>query len=78
LSREVAPDQAGTASPFRLKTLLPGDRIELVQPLLHRLAEVTAAAAERRVAFLDKVALLPGQRQRRAMAVGFRTGGRPR
>jgi len=77
LSREVAPDQAGTASPFRLKSLLPGDRIELVQPVL-RLTEVIAAAAERRVALLDKVGLLPGQRQRRAMAVGFRAGGGPR
>lgn len=40
------------------KTLLPGDRIELFQPILHRLAEVIAATAERRSAFLDKVALL--------------------
>src|SRR4029078_9033063 len=31
---------------------------ELFQPILHRLAEVIAATAERRSAFLDKVALL--------------------
>ena len=51
--------------------------VELVQPLLHRLAQVVAAAAERGVALVDEVALLPGQRQRRAMAVGFRARDRP-
>jgi hypothetical protein len=65
LSREAAPDQAGIAWPFR-KSLLPGDRIELLQPILHGLAEVITAAAERAVTLLDEIALLPGQRQRRA------------
>jgi hypothetical protein len=50
----------------RLKILLPGDRIELLQPILHGLAEVITAAAERAVTLLDEVAQLPGQRQRRA------------
>ena len=59
------------------KTLLPGDRVELLQPLFHRLAKIVATLAERGVALLDEVALLPGQRQRRAMAVGFRTRDHP-
>jgi len=57
LSREAAPDQAGTDT-VRLN-LLPGDGIELVQPIRHRLAQIKAAAAERRVALVDEVALLP-------------------
>src|SRR6185312_13563393 len=61
----------------RLKILLPGDRIELLQPLLHRLTEVITALAERGVALLVEITLLPGQRQRRAMAVGFRARDHP-
>jgi hypothetical protein len=49
---------------------LQGDGLELLQPVLHRLAEVVAALAERGVALFDEAALLPRQRQRRAMAVG--------
>ena len=64
--RQIKPEQ-----------LLPGDRIELVQPFLHRLAQVIAAAAERGVALVDEVTLLLGQCQRRAMAVGFRARDRP-
>jgi hypothetical protein len=58
--REIKPE---TGWPFG-QTLLAGDIVELVQPLLHRLAQVVAAAAERDVALLDEVALLSGQRQR--------------
>src|SRR5258707_699114 len=71
--REIKPE---TASPFG-QTLRPGEGIELVQPLRHRLAQVIAVAAERRVALLDKIALLLGQRQSRSMAVGFRARDRP-
>lgn len=68
--RQIKPEQLGRS----VKSLLPGDRIELFQPIFHRLAEIIAALAERTVALLDEVALLPGQRQRRAMAAGFRIG----
>ena len=50
-------------------------RIEPVQPLFHRLAQIVAAAAERGVALVDEVALLPGQRQRGPMVARIR---RPR
>ena len=73
LSRATVPQRSSRNSlAVRAKTLLPGDGIELLQPVLHRLAEIVAALAERGVALLDEAALLPGQRQRRAMAVGLR------
>jgi hypothetical protein len=59
LSREAAPDQAGTARLFG-KNLLPGDGVELLQPLFHRLPQIIAAAAERGVAFGDKIAARDG------------------
>ena len=75
------PDQAGTRSPDLVSTgptarvdrhharSVRMDRIEPVQPLLHRLAQIVAAAAERGIAPVDEIALLPGQRQRGPMAV---------
>jgi hypothetical protein len=59
LSREAAPDQAGTARLFG-KTLLPGDGVELLQLLFHRLPRIIAAAAERGVAFGNKIAVQDG------------------
>jgi hypothetical protein len=44
--RQIKPEQLGRSA----KTLLPGDRIELLQPVFHRLAEVITALAERGVA----------------------------
>src|SRR5262245_19058111 len=61
----------------RQKILLPGNHVAFLQPLLHCLTEVVGAAAERRVALVDEVALLLGQRQRRAMAVGPHIGDQP-
>jgi hypothetical protein len=47
MRREIKPETARRLG----QTLLAGDRIELVQPRLHRLAQVIEAAAERGVAF---------------------------
>src|SRR6478736_10443439 len=58
-------------------TLLPGIGLEFFQPVFHGLAQIIAAAAEGGVALADEVALLPGQRQRRPVAVGFRARDHP-
>src|SRR5688572_10785077 len=71
--RQIKPEQLGCPA----TAVRPGDGIELFPPVLRRLAEIVAAAAERGVALVDEAALLPGQCQRRAMAVGFRTRDHP-
>src|SRR5487761_2323081 len=70
--REIKPEQLRRSA----RQLRAGDAIELFQPLLHRLAQVIAVAAERGVASADEVALLPGQCQGLAMAGGLRAGDR--
>src|SRR4051812_39537796 len=52
--RQIKPEQIGRPA----KTLLPSDRVESLQPILHRLTEVITALAERAVALFDEVALL--------------------
>jgi hypothetical protein len=53
--RQIKPEQLGRSA----RTLLPGDRIALLQPVLRRRTEVIAVLAERAVAVeLGKAAAL--------------------